>query len=380
MDDVLEKLTMKSYTTLTGQCIPQIYRFPIINIRRSKNSASKLYLHVPDFISAKSPLGIQIPTKSVRIRSYCGNEEVSSSGNPFSNVLANLSSLYLGCSLHFTFLSAKTLLKILQHTPNLKALSLSHITFKVLEDDINSILTPLSHLAYIRCRRLWLESSYKEFSLFEWIVSPYKNQILSLSSDFIDEFPRVSMVFPKLEMWIISLTWTKLPMEMEILCPCLRRLSLQGWWLEGRHGPIWSQLIDVVANFSPALVDLNFTLRILNETPMALNEIWNSGNSFESCGFPLVKTFRTANSNGLDKVLHLRYILAKFPNLKTLIIYSISGMKNPEPEKQAAKTLVENEQYWKICPLLEKIVLGLKEWGLGTDCEFVEWDCKLLRA
>jgi len=106
-------------------------------------------------------------------------------------------------------------------------------------------------------------------------------------------------------------------MKMEILCPCLRCLSLHGWLLKGSRGPIWSQMLDFVANFSPHFFYPNFTLRICNETPMDSHGIRSVGDAFKGCTFPRVKTFRTSSPNGLNEVLHFRFILAKFPNLKT---------------------------------------------------------------
>jgi len=370
MDDVLEKLNLEYYTNLIGSDIRPIYSLPYINVNWSRNGASVRELLVPGFVSDDSPFGIQIPTKSVLLQMAHVRRKSLKRGNLFINVGANLSCLLLGNL--YPFLTAGTLSEVLQCTPNLKALNLRCLKLKFSEQDVNSTLPPLPHLVHLRCTTLQIESLPKEFNVFEWIVGPYKNQILTLETDSINGFWQAPITFPKLELWKIT---SEVSSEIPKMCPLLHHLSLESLYFDDIREPVWPQILDFVAQFSSGLMNLNLDINWLHQSAMNLPpfEIRSVGDAFKRSVFSLVKTFKISYPETVADVWRLRYILTKFPNLKYLRLnfHGCDPDVVTETEREGVKTLVEHEEYWKICPLLKKIVVQLNAWNKKT--EFIEW-------
>jgi len=108
MDDVLEKLNLEYFTKMKHIGPDPPYSLPFINIHPVTRRVSMSDLFIPDFLSADSPLGIQIPTKSVRIKSCWRFNRVLTRETPFLNIATYLSSLHLDSLLPKNLLPVKT--------------------------------------------------------------------------------------------------------------------------------------------------------------------------------------------------------------------------------------------------------------------------------
>jgi len=372
MDDVLKRLNLEYYTQLKCFVNRLLYGFPRIKFNNSRNNISIEDLLVPDFKSAESPLGIHIPTKSIRIGSFHDmNQSLTKYFVPFLNIGSHLSVLRLE---HLTRLPAKILLEILQCAPNTKVLNLAVITLTFSVDDINSTLPPLPHLLHIRCTTIQLESVPEGFNVIEWILEPYKNQILTLATNSTEWLRPDPIIFPKLEMWVISFQTSPLPLQAASMCPCLERLVLRTWYNSGIRGPRWSNILDFVSQFSSTLISLSFDVSFYERIPVSSFTIGSIGDAFKNRKFLLLKTFRILYPDAEDEVLRIRYILTKFSNLKTIIFARFRYIYTPVivPIAEIVKPFVESQQYWEICPCLEKIVV---QHNVGCfSAKFIAWD------
>ncbi|CAL8129307.1 unnamed protein product [Orchesella dallaii] len=268
-------------------------------------------------------------------------------------------------------LSPETFIEILENTPKLKALTLNTVVFR--GDLVNCAQLPaLQHLQHLRvfevrimlkkAETLTLEFYYggmERKQLYNWILSPFKQQLLTLDTDgrigsgTVANFANLERLF----IFNVHLYHVGDPSFLQpqlFLYPRLKSLFLTA--VEIRlNRDIMEWFLQHIAPFAETLVELRLAIprdyfaRFKRAGPLYRHPSKSIQKKTNEAVFRELKTLEITFPKYPEEVEVIKALIKMFPKLEALTFLD----KNYEVAD--AENVVDREEYKRVCPTLKKI-------------------------
>ncbi|CAL8129309.1 unnamed protein product [Orchesella dallaii] len=267
-------------------------------------------------------------------------------------------------------LTPETFIGILGNTPNLKALNIMRVLFR---GDLAKCaqLPALKKLQHVRVFKVmiiqkkedtaWIDrfndGSHGQNQLYDWILSPYKEQLLTL-----DIYGRVGIAtatnFANLErLFVYRVDDLSFLQSSLFLYPKLKSLFLINAEIKFNRDILeWFQ--QHIEHLAPTLSELHLDLsrNWLEAHLFQLSKkLTHSQNKTDKVVFREMKTFAITFPQFPEEVEVIKTLIKGFPNLETLMLLDRdAGIRVAVGD---AQNVFDRDEYIKVCPKLKKVMI-----------------------
>ncbi|CAL8129297.1 unnamed protein product [Orchesella dallaii] len=282
----------------------------------------------------------------------------------FSMVGEHLTSLILAT----VTLSSKTLVGILENTPELKALSLIRV---LIPQEISPCaqLPALRNLKHVQMFQVFMLEKGKKYDwsdfnyddedkkkLCSWILQPYKGQLLTLDSDgqgcigteanfgnlerlFVSNVYDLSFLHPELFIYsrLKSLFLTNIKSKFD---------GERKEWFQRNIGPFAETLTELQLDIPSRILG-----KLLAKEPMFKISPEATQKKINKVVFQEMKALAITFPKLAGEAQLIKNMIKEFPNLEALTFLIRGG----EYQVAGAQNLVDQEEYGKVCLKLKKI-------------------------